>query len=133
MLQAREDSFDSTVRDVGFEIIRGDVFEVMRFIDDESGGPWKESALLVVGKAGAQNHVGHQQVMIDDQEICRSRCAPGFIKEAGIVFRTAAAETIVVLGDHLLPGFESRHETEVGEAAILGVLAPFEYGRELSA
>jgi hypothetical protein len=81
------------------KVLRGDVFELVRLIDDERGARGDDLAVLAL----ADRRIGAQQVMVDDDDI-RLRGALAHLRhEAVAVPRTLGAETRLRLGGDVLP------------------------------
>jgi hypothetical protein len=105
----------------------GDVLEVMRFVDDHARAGREHRVLGVVADLRAQRQVGEQQMMIGDQDVGGRRRAPRFIEEAARVVRAAGAQAVVALRHDLLPHLGARTHRQIGEAAVLRLLAPRQY------
>ena len=69
MLQPPEQPFDSALRDLGAEVIGGDVLEVVGFVYDEPRRGGQHAARRVVAEHRAQLEIAEQQVMVDDQQL----------------------------------------------------------------
>ena len=126
MLQPPEEPLDAALRNLGAEVIGGDVLEVMGFVHDEPRRGRQHAARRIVPENRAELEVAQQQVMVDDQQLGPEGVLASLVEEATLVLRTTRAQAVVVLGGDGVPGVRTGHEWQVGERAVCRRVRPVE-------
>ncbi len=119
--------FEAKVGERAAEVLRGNVFELVRLVEDDGGGFGQNSG--VGGAAGGQTNggVGEEQVVIDDDEVGLEGAAAHLGDEAAAIVGAGRAKAGIGAGVELVP--ESGGFGQGGElGAVAGFGDPFPFG-----
>ena len=112
---------DAVVADADAEVLRGDVLELVRFVDDQMRARRDH---LAVG-ALAHRGVGAQQVVVDDHDVALGGALAHPRDEALAVARAVGAEAGLGGGRHLVPQRQVLGQLgQLGAVAGLGLRRP---------
>ena len=95
--------FKADVADRESEVVRRNLFQFMRLVEDDRGSLGKDAG---VGRAGGllfDGEVGEEQVVVDDDDVRLESLAAHLGDEAAVVIRAGAAQTGFGAGIEFLP------------------------------
>ena len=117
---------EADIAEADAEVTGGDVFELMRFVEDDDAGFGKDSGIR--RRAGLQlnGEVGEEEMVIDDDDVALSGAAAHFGDEAALVVGAALAEAGVTARVELGPELAGLGQVvELDAVAGFGGLLPF--------
>ncbi len=114
------------------EVLRGDVFELVGFVEDYGGGFGEDSGIRGAGGLLLDGEVGEEEVMVDDDEVGLERLAAHLRDEAGLPVGAGLAEADFAAGVELVPERGGFGEfVDVGAVTSSGGALPLQDGVEL--
>ena len=114
------------------EVLRGDVFELVGFVEDDDGGFGEDAGVGGSGGLLLDGKVGEEEVVIDDDEVGLEGLAAHLGDEAGLPVGAGLAEADLGAGVELVPERGGLREVvDLGAIAGFGGALPLEDGVEL--
>ena len=114
--------FQPVVADRESEVLRRDILELMRLVDNRVRAGWNDLAVRVLPDGG----VGAEQMMVDDHHVRRRGALAHARDETVVVAGTFAAETGLRRRRHFVPERQIlRQILELGAIAGVGPPGPF--------
>ena len=101
-------------------MLAGHGFRRMGLVQDDRVVIWKD-----IGAFASQCEVGEEEGVVHHQHVRIPHAPAGAVVETLFVLLTFLAQTIAVLAVDLVPDLRERAERQVGQAAISGLLGPF--------
>ena len=112
--------FETEIGERPAEVLRGNLFELVCFVEDDGGGFRKNAGVGRVACGEADRSVGEEEMVIDDDEVGFEGAAAHLGDEAAAVVGTSGAEAGVGAGVELVP-----ESAGFGEGGKLSAVAGF--------
>ena len=95
--------FESEIGERAAEVLRGDLFKLVRLVEDDGGSFGENAGIGRIAGGEADRGVGEKEMVIDDDEIGLESAAAHLGDEAAAIVGTSAAEAGVGAGVELMP------------------------------
>ena len=127
-----QEIFDLEVGDGDAEVAGGNVFELVRFVEDDAGGGGQDSGVGSFFGGEFDREIGEEEMVVDDDDVALGGFAAHGGDEAALELRALAADAVLGAGVELAPERAGLGQGgEFGAVAGAGFLVPVEQGAEL--
>ena len=107
----------------------GGLLEMVPFVYDQPRVGWNHRRLVPVLLYAPHREVGHQQMVVDDNDVGLRGDSTCPKHEAGVVVGTALAQAQIGLGRDFVPHIRARHRrARVRQRSVVGPLRPVRQG-----
>ena len=118
--------FEADIAEADAEVARGDVFELVRFVEDDDAGFGEDSGIRRGLGLQLDGEIGEEEMVIDDDDIALGGAAAHLGDEAAIVVGAALAEAGVAARIEFGPELAGLGKlVELDSVSGLGGLLPF--------
>ena len=124
LVETRQEPAQGELGNLHTEVLGGDVFHVVGFIENQFGVGGQDGGVMVAPGGSAHGQIGEEQMVVHHQKVGRGRLAPCLVeKTAAVEFALDPGAGITLAGD-FVPQVGRDIKRKIRAAAVRGLPSP---------